>query len=155
MPVDLRKLASCETTTCSSLVRWQSNSSMSVPRSTALHEPTNSTHIVFRTAPGRIYWLLISPEVTEVKTIVIDSDRYETKHMQFTSHSSEWWISSSMSSKALAWTVKASLPVCSSVDDKAKQAGATNWPLLSSDDTHWPQSHVQAPVMFHAHKHMQ
>lgn len=36
MPVHLCKLASCETTTCSSLVRWQSSSSMSVPRSTAL-----------------------------------------------------------------------------------------------------------------------
>lgn len=46
MPVDLRKLASCETTTCSSLVRWQSNSSMSVPRSTALREPTNRRHVV-------------------------------------------------------------------------------------------------------------
>lgn len=36
VPVHLCKLASCETTTCSSLVRWQSSSSMSVPRSTAL-----------------------------------------------------------------------------------------------------------------------
>lgn len=36
MPVHLRRLASCETTTCSSRVRWQSSSSMSVPRSTAL-----------------------------------------------------------------------------------------------------------------------
>lgn len=38
MPVHLCKLASCETTTCSSLVKWQSNSSMSVPTSTALRE---------------------------------------------------------------------------------------------------------------------
>lgn len=32
----LRRLASCDTTTCSSFVRWQSNSNMSVPRFTAL-----------------------------------------------------------------------------------------------------------------------
>ena len=49
MPVALFKLASCETTTCSSFVRWQSSSSMSVPRSTALHEPTRNTRTVFIT----------------------------------------------------------------------------------------------------------
>ena len=37
MPVDLLRSASCNTTTWSSLVRWQSSSSMSVPTSTALH----------------------------------------------------------------------------------------------------------------------
>lgn len=36
IPHTLRRLGSCDTTTCSSLVRWQSSSSMSVPRSTAL-----------------------------------------------------------------------------------------------------------------------
>lgn len=56
MPVDLRKLASCETTTCSSLVRWQSNSSMSVPRSTALREPTNRRHVVLYHCSTKGQW---------------------------------------------------------------------------------------------------
>lgn len=37
-PVDLFRFSSCDTTTCSSFVRWQSSSNMSVPILTALQQ---------------------------------------------------------------------------------------------------------------------
>lgn len=54
MPVHLCKSASCETTTCSSLVRWQSSSSMSVPRSTALQRRRRKERLIENVRRGRV-----------------------------------------------------------------------------------------------------
>lgn len=69
-PVDLFRFSSWDTTTCSSFVRWQSSSSMSVPKLTALEMKKlslNNTWILHRYKPNTGYCIKLIPlEVLEM-----------------------------------------------------------------------------------------
>lgn len=63
-PVDLFRFSSWDTTTCSSFVRWQSSSSMSVPKLTALEMKKlslNNTWILHRYKPNTGYCIKLIP----------------------------------------------------------------------------------------------